>query len=166
MSRLYDILSSGSGEIADLVRPLGDVAPAPAPQVSEVPPASVPSGSAGAQFRAVSLRIPAPSPLLPFDGANHRPSEQYRILRTRIVQHLKQPRVIVVSSPAAGDGKSVNAVNIAAALSLKSEAEVLLVDGDFRKSAIHGQLGIPEAPGLADMLRGTCALEDAVIRTR
>jgi capsular exopolysaccharide synthesis family protein len=136
------------------------------PPQSEVPPAAVPSGGAAAQFRTISLRIPAPSPLLPFEGANHRPSEQYRILRTKIVQHPKQPRVIVISSPAAGDGKSVTAVNIAAALSLKSEAEVLLVDGDFRRSAIHGQLGIPEAPGLADMLRGTCALEDAVVRTR
>jgi receptor protein-tyrosine kinase len=114
----------------------------------------------------VSLRIPAPSPLLPFEGANHRPSEQYRILRTKIVQHPKQPRVIVISSPAAGDGKSVNAVNVAAALSLKSEAEVLLVDADFRRSAIHTQLGIPESPGLAEALRGTCALEDAVVQTR
>jgi capsular exopolysaccharide synthesis family protein len=114
----------------------------------------------------MSLRVPAPSPLLPFDGENQRSSEQYRMLRTKIVQHPKQPRVIVISSPAAGDGKSVTAVNIAAALSLKSEAEVLLVDGDFRRSAIHGQLGLPESPGLAEMLRGTCALEDAAVRTR
>jgi capsular exopolysaccharide synthesis family protein len=180
LSRLYDILSSGSGEIADLVRPLVDAAPAQAPQAkmqpngaepstpaqTEVPPAAVQPGDAGVQFRTVSLRIPGPSPLLPFDSGNHRPSEQYRILRTKIVQHPKQPRLIVVSSPAAGDGKSVTAINTAAALSLKSEAEVLLVDGDFRRSAIHGQLGIPEAPGLAETLSGTCALEDAVVRTR
>ncbi|MBZ5585559.1 MAG: ATP-binding cassette domain-containing protein, partial [Acidobacteriia bacterium] len=43
---------------------------------------------------------------------------------------------------------------------------VLLMDGDFRKSAIHVQLGLPETPGLADVLRGACAPEEAVVNAR
>jgi capsular exopolysaccharide synthesis family protein len=113
-------------------------------------------------FRTLNLRIPAPSPLLPFEDGQWRPSEQYRILRTKINQHPKQPRLIVVSSPAPGDGKSVSAINTAAALSLKKEGQVLLLDADLRKSAIHVQLGLPESPGLADVLKGTCAFEDAI----
>jgi Mrp family chromosome partitioning ATPase len=60
--------------------------------------------------------------------------------------------MILVSSAGAGDGKSITAINLAGVLSLRSEARVLLVDGDFRKSAIHLQLGIPETPGLAEVL--------------
>jgi capsular exopolysaccharide synthesis family protein len=112
------------------------------------------------------LRVPAPSPLLPFENGHGRPSEQYRILRTKIVQHPNQPHFILVSSPASGDGKSITATNAAAALSLKSDARVLLVDADFRKPAIHTQLGLPEAPGLAEVLKGASRLEDALVRTQ
>ena len=74
-----------------------------------------------------------PRPLLPFEEEGQwRPSEQYRILRTKISQHPKQPRLIAVSSPASGDGKSVTAINTAGALSLKSEGRVAPLDADFR----------------------------------
>src|SRR5262249_2151403 len=116
--------------------------------------------------RTRSLRLPAPSPLLPFEDGHWRSSEQYRILRTKISQHPQQPRVIVVSSPAPGDGKSVTAINTAGTLSLKSEGQVLLLDADLRKSAIHTQLGLPEGPGLVDVIRGTVKLEEALVRVQ
>jgi capsular exopolysaccharide synthesis family protein len=118
------------------------------------------------EIRALSLGLPAHSPLLPFGDGQWCPSEQYRILRTKISQHPKQPHLIVVSSPTPGDGKSVSAINTAGALSLKSEGQVLLVDADFRKSAVHVQLGIPESPGLAEVLNGSCTLEEAVVSIR
>ena len=181
MSKLFDIMYSGKGEIADLFRPLVGAETAP-PQPTAAgtngdtpPPAPAPvqarGGSPGrlslaGQVRTLSLRIPAPSPLLPFEEGQWRPSEQYRILRTKIVQHVAQPRMIVISSPASGDGKSVSAINTAAALSLKVEAQVLLMDADFRKSSVHALLGLPESPGLAEVLRGACSLDEALVRTR
>ena len=74
--------------------------------------------------------------------------------------------MIVISSPAPGDGKSVTAINTAGALALESEAAVLLVDADLRKPALHKQLGLPQSPGLADVLAGACALEDALVHTK
>ena len=155
MSELFKDVNSGNGEITDLVRPLGETGTELAPSATvasngEARSAILPEAAAGAkpplapgkapfaaQIRTVALRVPAPSPLLPFGQGQWRPSEQYRILRTKLVQHPRQPRVIVISSPVAGDGKSVSAINTAAALSLKSEAQVLLVDADFRRSAVH-----------------------------
>ena len=75
-----------------------------------------------------------------------------------------QPRIIVISSPGLGDGKSLSAINIAGALSLKTSAKVLLVDADFRRASIHTKIGFPESPGLAEMLGRGCSLEAAVIR--
>ena len=72
----------------------------------------------------------------------------------------------MISSPESGDGKSVTAINTAGALALKSEGQVLLVDGDLRKSTIHSLLGLPESPGLANMLAGECTLEDALVHTQ
>jgi capsular exopolysaccharide synthesis family protein len=117
-------------------------------------------------MRTLSLRVPALSPLLPFDNGHWAPSEQYRILRTKISQHCMEPSLIVITSPGPGDGKTVSAINTAAVLALKRDASVLLLDADLRKSALHVQLGLPKSPGLADVLRGACALEDAVVHTQ
>jgi len=180
VSKLFEIMSSGKGEIADLVRPLVEVEAGPAapastetsakadvletaPPEAEVSTATAPFAG---QIRTLNLRVAAPSPLLPFEPGQWRASEQYRILRTKIVQHPKQPRMIVISSPAAGDGKSVSAINTAAALSLKNEGYVLLLDADFRKSALHYLLGLPESPGLTEVLRGRCTLEKALVRAQ
>jgi capsular exopolysaccharide synthesis family protein len=172
VSKIVDMLSRSSGEIADAIRPLVETKAGQLPVIQEqarqadarVAPEAAPEKDVPAfTFRTMGLRLPAPSPLLPFEKGQRRASEQYRILRTKISQHPKQPHLIVVSSPAPGDGKSVSAINTAGALSLKSEGRVLLVDADLRKSAIHAQLGLPESPGLTDVLKGSCTLEEAVV---
>lgn len=182
MSKIFDMLNRGSGGIADEIRPLVEAQAGPDPEARVesgsgagsptradapiAPEAAADKAALLSEIRALSLRIPAHSPLLPFGDGQWLPSEQYRILRTKISQHPKQPHLIVVSSPAPGDGKSVSAINTAAALSLKSESQVLLLDADFRKSAIHVQLGLPESPGLAEVLNGSCALEEALVHVR
>jgi capsular exopolysaccharide synthesis family protein len=118
-----------------------------------------------AGVKVLSLRISANTPVLPFDGNHGEASEQYRIIRTKLIHHPKQPRMIVIASAITGDGKTVTAVNLAGALSLKTESKVLLLDADFRHSQVHHQLGLPKEPGLADVLRGSATLEDALIQT-
>jgi capsular exopolysaccharide synthesis family protein len=184
VSKLVDMLRKSKGEIADAVVPLieGEVrrnleATAPvmnetsrsSPSTPAQPEAAHPAKvepEALARVRTIALRVPAPSPLLPFDSTHANPSEQYRMLRTRISHDPRHPSFIVVTSPAAGDGKSVTSINMAAALALKSEGRVLLLDADLRKSAIHVQLGLTESPGLADVLAGGSTAEEVIMRTR
>lgn len=176
MSKIFETVTKASGEIPDLIRTFTDVQDGSSQQSDgrakrtgglPTEPEPLPSESSPMrEIRSIRLRVAAPSPLLPFENGYGRPSEQYRILRTKIVQHPNQPHFILVSSPASGDGKSITATNAAAALSLKSDARVLLVDADFRKPAIHTQLGLPEAPGLAEVLRGASRVEDAIVRTQ
>jgi hypothetical protein len=40
------------------------------------------------------------------------------------------------------------------------------LDADLRKPAIQTQLGLPEAPRLAEMLKGASGVEDALVRTQ
>ena len=116
------------------------------------------------QARRLPLRIAAPSPLFPFDADCWEASEQYRILRAKLGQHPKQPRLIVISSAGSEDGKSVSAANIAGALSLKDQA-ILLLEADMRRPTMDTRLGIPRSPGLADVLMGACSLEEALVQT-
>jgi len=117
VSKIFDMLNHCEGGIADIIRPLVESQsvgqpPAPEPIRNGDPPAQAsaqPSRPVAealpqkaldlAAVRALSLRLPASSPLLPFEEGQWVPSEQYRILRTKISQHLNQPHLILVSSP-------------------------------------------------------------------
>jgi capsular exopolysaccharide synthesis family protein len=90
--------------------------------------------------------------------------EQYRIARTKIAHHPLKPRLIVVTSPSPGDGKTVSAINLATTFALRSDANVLLVEADFRRSCVAKLLGIAEGPGIANVLNGECELNDAMVR--
>jgi protein-tyrosine kinase len=114
--------------------------------------------------RTVSFQISDSSPLLSPGTEDRRAAEQYRVIRTRIFHNLAGNSVTVVSSPGMGDGKTITALNLAAALALKSEDKVILVDVDLRLSKVHDRLGLAPSPGLAEVLSGACPLEDALVR--
>ena len=122
------------------------------------PPSIIP------QLEAARLCLADGVPMLPFDGADPQAAEQYKIIRTRILHHPAQPRSLVVSSAQTEDGKSVTAVNVAGCLALKEKTTVLLVDADLRRSSLAEMLGVPSAPGLADVLAGGSSLERAIVR--
>lgn len=82
-------------------------------------------------------------------------AEQYQGLRLTIerLARARDVKVIAISSPAAADGKTVTAINLAGALARGSDQRVLLVDADLRRPAIDRQLGMTDAElGLADAL--------------
>ena len=68
------------------------------------------------------------------------------------------PRVIVVTSPLPGDGKSTIAANLAAALSM-SDRRVVLIDGDLRRPVAES-FGLIEGLGLTDVLIGSVEFEE------
>lgn len=162
------LVQPAPAEIGRAPQPDSPPAPGQHPVVDPAPSASSLSPASG-EFqkpwaRKVSLSIAPATPILPFDGSHTHAGEQYRIIRTKICQDLRQPQIIVISSAGSGDGKSTTAINIAAALSLKSNSKVLLVDGDLRRSTLHSQLGLTLAPGLANVLESACKLEHALIQ--
>lgn len=115
-------------------------------------------------IRVLPVHMTANAPILPFDGVDPRAGEHYRIIRTKIVQHPSRPRVCAITSPGPGDGKTITSINLAGALALRNDAKVVLVDADLRRPAISHLLGFPQEPGLADILSGTCTVDDALVR--
>ena len=90
-------------------------------------------------------------------------SEAFRKLRTNLVfmDVDNPPRVIVVTSPKPGDGKSTVSVNLAAAIALSGQ-RVVLVDADLRRPMIATSLGLVEGVGLTDVLVQRVDVEDAL----
>lgn len=191
MSRIYEALQREQGEIANIILPQLErepgaaAAPGARPQQAALRPvpahgrprqAPVDAGEEDADpaardavlniaARKLPIQLQGSGPLLPFDGTDAAAAEQYRIIRTRLLQHPKRPRLFLVTSADAGDGKTVTAINIAAALSLKGQDRILLADTDFRRSSIHTRLGFPVGPGLTDVLCGKATLGEALVQT-
>lgn len=70
-------------------------------------------------------------------------------------------KVLTITSPLAGEGKTTVAINLALTLARRG-ARVLLMDGDLRCGAIATVFGIAREPGLSDILLGTELLGKAV----
>jgi capsular exopolysaccharide synthesis family protein len=70
-------------------------------------------------------------------------ADQYRMLRYAVerVCPNKSGRMIAITSPIAGDGKTVTAVNLAATIAKAEQARVLLVDTDLRRPNVARVLG-------------------------
>ncbi len=88
---------------------------------------------------------------------NSIPSEQYGILAMKVEQWMGQSggRVLVVTSAAGGEGKSVTAVNLSLALSASLQGRVLLVDSDLRRPRVHQKLGLTTTKGFSDLVTQT-----------
>jgi len=125
------------------------------------------SGRLDIPIRAVTVRLQADTPLLPFDKkGNAVEAEQYRLIRTKLRQQPGQPQLLLVSSAQPADGKTVTSINLAAALALNEEAQVLLVDTDLRRPSIAEMLGVPTTPGVMEVLAGLSSFDQTVTRLR
>ena len=90
-------------------------------------------------------------------------AEAYRSLRTSLQFVLEggMPRVLVVTSSAAGEGKSTSAQVIALQCAQAGQ-RVLLVDADLRKPTLHSRFWLPNEKGLSSLLLGEATLEQVL----
>ncbi|KVR16960.1 exopolysaccharide biosynthesis protein [Burkholderia ubonensis] len=93
--------------------------------------------------------------------------ESLRSLRTAMQFALMDAknRVIVLTGPTPGIGKSFLAVNLAVLLA-HSGKRVLLVDADMRRGLLDRYFGLTPQPGLSELLSDQSPLEDAIRETQ
>jgi len=95
-------------------------------------------------------------------------AEAFRTLRTSVVYATpdRPPKTMLVTSLQQQDGKTSVSTNCAITLAQLGLGDVLLVDADMRHPDLHGILGVPQAPGLSDLLVGGVGVTEAVRPTR
>ena len=100
----------------------------------------------------------------------HRPksgeAEAARSLRTSLYFSTKGTthKVIQITSPNMGDGKTTIAANLAIAIA-QSGKRVVLVDGDMRRPRIHAMFGVRPEVGLSSVIVGEAPLSAAVVES-
>jgi receptor protein-tyrosine kinase/non-specific protein-tyrosine kinase len=84
-------------------------------------------------------------------------SEQFRLLALKVRQQCEAAnlQVVTVTSSAGAEGKSLTAINMAAALAATVQGKVLLVDADMRKPRVSEYVGLSVLPGRSfyDLIR-------------
>lgn len=89
--------------------------------------------------------------------------EAFRSLRTSILLSSNPvPRVLLVTSALAGEGKTTTTLNLAMALSSLG-GKVVVVDGDMRRPACHRATGVKNSPGFVQCLTGRVELSEAIL---
>ncbi len=101
----------------------------------------------------------------------HRPrsqsAEAFRGLRTHLLAATRGDdthKVLLVTSPEPGDGKSTISGNLAVTLA-QSGRSVLLIDADMRRPTINALFGLKRESGLSDLLDDSASEVDDMIKT-
>lgn len=102
-------------------------------------------------------------PLLVQTDPHSTRAESFRSLRTnlRFVDVANHPRVIVMTSSLAGEGKTTTTANLALVLA-EMGASVCLIEGDLRRPRLLEYLGMEGSVGLTDVLIEQVSLADVL----
>jgi polysaccharide biosynthesis transport protein len=100
-----------------------------------------------------------------FEGYRTGKGEIYRTIRTGILfsRAGSAPKTILVTSSIEGEGKTLTAVNTAAAFA-QTGASTLLIDADLRRPNCHEMLDSENSVGLTEVLAGQCEASDLIQR--
>ncbi|MBR1608860.1 MAG: polysaccharide biosynthesis tyrosine autokinase, partial [Kiritimatiellae bacterium] len=93
--------------------------------------------------------------------------EVYRVLRMSLKndRSLGTGKILVVTSASAGEGKSLNAFNLAWICAECGE-KTLLVDADLYHPRQHRTLGVSLQPGLSNIVVGESSIDAAIVSTQ
>lgn len=91
--------------------------------------------------------------------------DDYKVLRAQILHRARENgwRTVMITSPNAGEGKTVTAINLAITFAKEHHQTVLLVDADLKKQHVHHIMGYDSEWGLVDYLTHEKSLNDMIV---
>jgi capsular exopolysaccharide synthesis family protein len=107
----------------------------------------------------------APS-LCTYHQPTSRSAEAYRAVRTALyfTSRAEELKVIQVTSPYPGDGKTTLAANLSVSMA-DSGKRILLLEADFRRPRIHKYFALNNTQGVSSVINGTATIADVVQAT-
>ena len=87
-------------------------------------------------------------------------ADQYRVIKRPLIRNamgkgasiIAHGNLIMVTSALPGEGKTFTAINLAMSIATELDNTVMLVDADVARPAVMKVLGLPESPGLLDLV--------------
>ena len=96
------------------------------------------------------------------DIPNESLREEYRVVKRPLLNNARGKsavpvplgNVIMMTSAMPGEGKTYNSLNLAISFAMERDTHVLLIDSDVIKPSLTRIVGLPDVPGLTDLLSG------------
>jgi exopolysaccharide/PEP-CTERM locus tyrosine autokinase len=94
-------------------------------------------------------------------------AELFKVLRTNLLFPAEGPvlKTILVTSPTAGDGKSMVSANLSISIAQGVEDYVLLIDTDLRRPTQHSLFGYKRVNGLSEYLKQGTNIANMMLAT-
>lgn len=100
-------------------------------------------------------------------------ADEFRVIKRPLIsnavgrgaQALTHGNLIMVTSAMPGEGKSFTALNLAMSIAAELDHTVMLVDADVARPSILRMLGLPDGPGLLDLLEGKAEMAHVMLKT-
>jgi protein-tyrosine kinase len=106
--------------------------------------------------------------IVAYNGADQR-SRPYDMLRTQVLQSMGVSgwKVLGVTSPTPGCGKTVTAINLALSIARQPDHSVVLIDLDLQKPQVGASLGLaPAFDGALGLLEERASLQSVIMPVR
>jgi protein-tyrosine kinase len=97
-------------------------------------------------------------------------AEEFRMIKRPLLRKLRdgdsdRRNLIAVTSAMPGEGKSFCALNLALSMAMERDTTVLLVDAHMAHPSLPAMLGIPDSPGMMDLLMDdTLSAADVIVK--
>lgn len=107
------------------------------------------------------------------DSPRTHAADQYRVIKRPLILNAKgtgptalnHGNLIMVTSSLVGEGKSFTSINLAMSIATEVDNTVMLVDADVARPSVLRMLGLPEGPGLLDLLEGKMEMSSVLLKT-
>lgn len=90
---------------------------------------------------------------------------RFQLLRAKVLQQMRRRNwtTLGITSPSAGAGKTLVAINLAISMAQEGNQSVLLVDMDLRTPGLFRYFNLQPQFGIHDYLEGRCLLENTLV---
>jgi len=138
-------------------------------EAGPVPAEPAPSPAGRPAWAALRAFTPDPRRLERQLVTTLRPGPQakhFDMIRTRLLHQMRANgwRRVALTSPGAGCGKTMLALNLAFSFARQPDVTTMAVELDMRRPAMARMLGLRPAPQFADVLAGTAEPQDHLVR--
>ena len=132
------------------------------PSVEPQAPSTQEVEASTAQSRRVEIDLLAlaAAGIVTPDAPRSQIADQFRVIKRPLISNalgkgataIAQGNLIMVTSALPGEGKTFAAINLAMSIATELDCTVMLVDADVARPSVMKVLGLPEGPGLLDLV--------------
>lgn len=145
----------------------------PAASIAAAVPQVEPDPQAQSKRVELDLEALAAQGFLTPNAPRTQMADQYRVIKRPLIKNamgkgpskINHANLIMVTSALPGEGKSFTSLNLAMSIAAELDNTVMLVDADVARPSVLRMLGLPQGPGLLDVLEDSVDMASVLLRT-